>query len=105
MPSAHWLSRLNVAGVTMIASGTRDLGVPGARCWLRTGDPVRPSISAASKKASADGVATTCTTQPRARASLTSVPTSEAAPAPETTTVSTQLFARHRSSIGTARGE
>ena len=92
MPIAHWLSRLNVAGATTIASGMRDRGSPGDRCALRTGDPVSASIALASKNASADGVATTCTTQPRASASLTSVPTSEAAPAPETTTVSTQLF-------------
>ena len=49
----------------MMASGTRDRGVPGVRCVLRTGDPASASISAASKKASADGVAITWTVQPR----------------------------------------
>src|ERR1700729_178132 len=86
MPSAHWLSRLNVAGATTMASGTGDRGVPGARCALRPGDPVSASISAASKKASADGVAITWTVQPRSMPCLTSDPMSEAGAAPDTTT-------------------
>src|SRR5215471_2611419 len=83
---------LNVAGATMIASGTRDLAVPGLRCWLRTGEPVSASICAASKNASADGVAITCTVQPRSIACLTRVPSCVAGPAPHATTDSTQLL-------------
>src|SRR5580693_7514300 len=99
MPSAHWLSRLNVAGATTMASGTRDRGVPGARCWLRTGDPVSPSTSAASKNARADGVAITWTVQPRSTACLTSDPTSAAGAAPDTTIESTPFFRAMKTSI------
>src|ERR1700685_4234346 len=99
MPSAHWLSRLNVAGATTMASGTCERGVPGARCALRTGDPVSASISAASKKASADGVAITWTVQPCAMACLTSDPISEAGAAPDTTTERSPLFRAMKTSI------
>ena len=91
-PSAHWLSTLNVAGATTIASGTRDRGMPGLRCTLRTGEPVSASMSAASKNASADGVAITCTVQPRSMACLTRVPSWSAGPAPQATTDRTQLL-------------
>src|SRR5579859_594445 len=87
----------------MIASGTRDLGSPGERCLLRTADPVTVSISATSKNASADGVAITCTVQPRSTAWLTSVPTSAAGPAPDTTTDSTPFLRAITTSIGTVR--
>ena len=86
MPSAHWLMVLNVAGATMIASGMRDLGAPGLLYWLRTGVPVSASIPAASKNSSADGVAMTCTVQPRSMACLTSVPIAAAGPAPHAMT-------------------
>jgi len=55
-----------VAGATTMAFRHPRPRRAGARCLLRTGDPVSPSISAASKNASADGVAITWTVQPRA---------------------------------------
>src|SRR6266404_1491566 len=86
MPSAHWLMVLNVAGATMIASGTFDRGAPGAEYWLRTGVPASFSTWAASKNGSADGVAMTCTRQPREVASRTRIPTSQVGAAAHTTT-------------------
>ncbi len=74
----------------MMASDGRDLGSPGLRYWLRTGLPVRASIAGTSRKSSAAGVATISTVQPCSWASLTSWPTSEAGPAPQTMTVRTR---------------
>src|ERR1700722_14989419 len=89
MPSAHWLIVLNVAGATMIASGSSDRGSPGLLYWLRTGPPDNAPSDSTSRNGSADGVAMTCTVQPRETASRTSVPAEDAGAAPQTTTDST----------------
>src|ERR1017187_4076921 len=73
----------------MIASAGRDLGSPGLPYWVAAGRPVSASIAAKSRKPSAAGVDTTWTVQPRSRASLTRVSTSDAGPAPHTMTDST----------------
>src|SRR5580698_10391869 len=84
MPRAHLLIVLYVAGATMTASGIRDRGAPGGLYWLFTGLPVSRCIPASSKNASADGVATSCTSHPRLRASPVIVPIAVAGPAPQT---------------------
>src|SRR5258708_12875832 len=86
MPSAHWLIVLNVAGATMIASGSSDRGSPGLLYWLRTGPPDNAPSDSTSRNGSADGVAMTCTVQPRETASRTSVPAEEARAPPHTPT-------------------
>src|ERR1700683_4244880 len=89
----------------MIASGIADLGAPGLLYWLRTGLPVCCSIAAASKNSSAEGVATTCTVQPRSCASLTNVLISVAGPAPQTMPDRTRLVGRSVTSNSNPVGE
>src|SRR5258708_10842480 len=86
MPSAHWLIVLNVAGATMIASGSSDRGSPGLPYWLRTGPPDSAPSDSTSRNGSADGVTMSCTVQPRETASRTSVRAEDAGAAPQTTT-------------------